>query len=261
MSAFFGVYGLSHRIHKRKVLDEVSFEMDQGEILALLGPNGAGKSTLLKILAGILVPATGSQIKLRNEELTNIYAQARARMITYVGAELRAEFPITAMEAVMMGRFCHHPLLTHKLSVDDIEKIHSAMEECRCWSFKDQDLSTLSGGEKQLVALARAIAQGSRMILLDESLSKMDLHHQSTVGKLLKKLAKQGRSIILVSHDVNLAAEWSDTALLLVQGQKRAHGRLESVLTDAHFKNAYPNAEIAVGKNPFTGAPQIFFNR
>src|ERR1700747_2707512 len=110
MSAFFGVYGVSYRVHHRKVLNEISFEMDQGEILALLGPNGAGKSTLLRILSGILPPVTGSQIKLRSEELTNLDSQARARMITYVSAELRAEFPITAMEAVMMGRFCHHPL-------------------------------------------------------------------------------------------------------------------------------------------------------
>jgi iron complex transport system ATP-binding protein len=265
MSAFFGVYGLSYSLpggaKRRKILDEISFEMEQGEILALVGPNGAGKSTLLKILAGILKPETGSQVKLRSEELTNLDAQATARMITYVGAELRAEFPITAMEAVMMGRFCHHPLLSHKLSNEDLEHIRNAMESCRCWGFKDQDLYTLSGGERQLVALARAIAQGSKLILLDESLSKMDLHHQSTVGKLLRKLAADGRTFILVSHDVNLAAEWSDSALLLVQGKKAAHGELESVLTDAHFKAAYPNADIAMGKNPFTGAPQLFFSR
>jgi ABC-type hemin transport system ATPase subunit len=98
------------------------------------------------------------------------------------------------------------------------------------------------------------------MILLDEALSKMDLHHQSTIGKLLRKLAKQGRSFILVSHDVNLAASLADTALLLVNGTKKAHGKMEEVLTDVHFKGAYPDADIAIGKNPFTGTPQLFFN-
>jgi iron complex transport system ATP-binding protein len=263
MSAFFGVYGVSYQVkhagESRKILDEVSFEMDQGEIVALLGPNGAGKSTLLKILAGILRAEAGAVIRLRGEELISVDSQTRARAITYVGAELRAEFPVTAMEAVMMGRFCHHPLLRHKLSKEDMDRIRVAMEACRCWSFKDQDLQTLSGGEKQLVALARAIAQESKVILLDESLSKMDLDHQSTVGKLLRKLTGDGRSFILVSHDVNLAAEWSDQALLLVGGRKAAYGKLESVLTDVHFKNAYPDAEIAVGKNPFSGAPQLFF--
>jgi iron complex transport system ATP-binding protein len=97
------------------------------------------------------------------------------------------------------------------------------------------------------------------VILLDEALSKMDLHHQSRVGKLLRTLAAQGKSIILVSHDVNLASEWSDTALLLVRGKKSAHGPVASVMTDENFKGAYPNAEIAVGKNPFSGAPQLFF--
>lgn len=259
MSAFFGVYGISYKIHRRAILDEISFEMDEGEVLALLGPNGAGKSTLLKILSGITDTQGTSQIRLRGEELTRVDHQARARLITYVGAELRTEFPITAMEAVMMSRFCHHPMLQQKLSSEDLELIRSAMEECACWSFKDQDLHTLSGGEKQLVALARAVAQGSKVILLDEALSKMDLHHQSRVGKLLRRLGKKGRSIILVSHDVNLASEWSDSALLLVQGKKVAHGRVDAVLTDAHFKNAYPNAGIAVGKNPFSGAPQLFF--
>jgi iron complex transport system ATP-binding protein len=264
VNAYFGVYGISYRVRQgseqRSILEEISFEMEQGEILALLGPNGAGKSTLLKILSGILRPVTGSQVKLRGEELTQMTPQARARMITYVGVELRAEFPLTAIEAVMMGRFCHHPMLSHRLSKEDLEEIRNAMEECRCWSFKDQELQTLSGGEKQLVALARALAQQSKIIILDEALSKMDLHHQSTVGKLLKKIAKKGRSFILVSHDVNLAAEWSDTALLLVKGAKKAHGKMGDVLTDRHFQSAYPDAEIAVGKNPFTGAPQLFFN-
>jgi iron complex transport system ATP-binding protein len=263
MSAFFGAYGITYQVKRagvsRKILDEISFEMDQGEILALLGPNGAGKSTLLKILAGIQKAETGAIIRLRGEELMSVDPQTRARAITYVGSELRAEFPVTAMEAVLMGRFCHHPLLRHKLSKEDLEQIQFAMETCRCWSFKDQDLQTLSGGEKQLVALARAVAQQSKVILLDESLSKMDLHHQSTVGKLLRKLSSEGKTFILVSHDVNLAAEWSQRALLLVDGKKAAHGAIESVLTDVHFKNAYPDAGIAVGKNPYSGAPQLFF--
>ena len=259
MSSFFGVYGISYEVHRRTILEEIAFEMDAGEILALLGPNGAGKSTLLKILSGITDAQGTSQIRLRGEELTRLDHQARARLITYVGAELRTEFPLTAIEAVMMGRFCHHPMLKQKLSPEDLDLIRSAMEECACWGFKDQELHTLSGGEKQLVALARAVAQGSKVILLDEALSKMDLHHQSRVGKLLRRLAAEGRSIILVSHDVNPASEWSDTALLLVRGKKAAHGPIATVLTDANFKSAYPNAEIAVGKNPFSGAPQLFF--
>lgn len=263
MSAYFGAYGVFYQtrgqVRGRKILDEVSFEMDQGEVLALLGPNGAGKSTLLKILAGILDAGSGSQIRLRGEELTGLDPRHRARLITYVGAELRAEFPVTAFEVVTMGRFCHHPALSHRLSEQDRHEIRAAMEACRCWSFKDQEIGTLSGGEKQLVSLARAIAQGSKVILLDESFSKMDLHHQSRMGQLLGELTANGKSFIVVSHDVNFAAEISDRAMLLIEGRKAAEGTIESVLTDAHFKKAYPNAQIAVGKNPFSGAPQLFF--
>src|SRR5260370_12294027 len=104
-------------------------------------------------------------------------------MITYVGAELRAEFQVTAIETVMMGRFCHHPMLSHKLSAEDLDQIRTAMEECRCWGFKDQELQTLSGGEKQLVALARAIAQGRS----EEHTSELQSHLNLVCRLLLEK--------------------------------------------------------------------------
>ena len=264
-TAYLGVYGVNYNIGSRTLLDSVSFEMDQGEILALLGPNGAGKSSLLKILAGILpVRSSGrtkieARIRLRGDEVHLLSQTGRARAITYVGPEMRVEFPISAFEAVMMGRLCHHPDLFFAFSPADKNAVQSAMERCFCWNLKDQDLHTLSGGEKQLVALARAIAQESRILLLDESLSKMDLHHQAKVGGLLRDLSKEGRSIVLVSHDVNLAAEWADTAVILHKGTTRAQGKIADVMTEANFKTIYPGAKLSVGKNPFTGAPQVFF--
>jgi iron complex transport system ATP-binding protein len=264
-NAYFGAYGISYNIGSRVLLDTVSFEMDQGEVLSLLGPNGAGKSSLLKILAGILPVRSHGRIKiearirLRGDEVHQLSQAGRARAITYVGPEMRVEFPITAFEAVMMGRLCHHPDLFFAFSPADKGAVQSAMERCFCWNLKDQDLHTLSGGEKQLVALARAIAQESRVLLLDEALSKMDLDHQAKIGGLLRELAKEGRSIILVSHDVNLAAEWADTAVLLHQGTTRAQGPIAKVMTEANFKTIYPGAKLSVGKNPFTGAPQVFF--
>jgi iron complex transport system ATP-binding protein len=264
-NSYFGAYGVTYSIGSRILLDAVSFEMDAGEILALLGPNGAGKSSLLKILAGILpIQSVGrskiaARIRLRGDEVHQLSQGGRARAITYVGPELRVEFPITAYEGVMMGRLCHHPDLFFSFSTADKFAVQNAMERCFCWNLRDQDLHTLSGGEKQLVALARAIAQESRVLLLDEALSKMDLHHQARIGELLRELAKEGRSIILVSHDVNLAAEWSDTAVLLHQGTTRAQGPIANVMTEANFKTIYPGAKLSVGKNPFTGAPQVFF--
>lgn len=260
MSAYFGAYGITYRIAGQSILNEISFEMKQGEVLALLGPNGAGKSTLLKVLAGILRSETGSQIRVRHEEVSRLTPDARARLITYVGADLRAEFPVTALETVMMGRFCHDPGFRKRTSKEDQEEVRLAMEACSCWNLRDREIGTLSGGERQLVALARSLAQGSKLVLLDESLSRMDLHHQARIARVIREIAAKGKCFILVSHDVNLAAEISDTAILLNDGRLAAQGRVADVLTEEHFKRTYPGAEISVGKNPLSGAPQLFFN-
>jgi iron complex transport system ATP-binding protein len=265
----FGVYGVTYTYGEKTILDSVSFEMDSGEVLALLGPNGAGKSSLLKILAGILPPSTvgkakiSLQIRLRGEEFgtssSKAKAHTRARLLTYVAPELRAEFPITAYETVMMGRLCHHPDLFLAFSENDRKAVETAMQRCFCWELRDRDLDTLSGGERQLVSLARAVAQEARILLLDEVLSKMDLHHQARIGKLLRELASEGKSVILVSHDVNLAAEWATTGLLLLKGNVIARGSIGSVMSEENFRRVYPGAKLHSGKNPITGAPQIFF--
>jgi iron complex transport system ATP-binding protein len=265
----FGVYGVTYTYGKKTILDAISFEMDSGEVLALLGPNGAGKSSLLKIVAGIIEPSTvgvakvSLQIRIRGEEFSDTSsksrAQARARLLTYVGPELRAAFPLTAYETVMMGRLCHHPDLFLEFSENDRKAVETAMRRCFCWELRDRDLDTLSGGEKQLVALARAVAQEARILLLDEVLSKMDLHHQARIGKLFRELASEGKSVILVSHDVNLAAEWATTALLLLKGNMIARGPIASVMSEENFRRVYPDAKLHIGKNPITGAPQIFF--
>jgi iron complex transport system ATP-binding protein len=261
----FGVYGVTYTSGAKTILDSVSFEMDSGEVLALLGPNGAGKSSLLKIIAGIYPPSTvgkikiSLQVRLRGEEFPASSSQVRARLVTYVGPELRAEFPLTAYETVMMGRLCHHPDLFLAFSDNDLKAVETAMKRCYCWELRDRDLETLSGGEKQLVSLSRAIAQEARILLLDEVLSKMDLHHQALIGKLLRELATEGKSVVLVSHDVNLAAEWATTAILLLKGNVIARGSIESVMTEENFRRVYPDAKLHLGENPVTGAPQIFF--
>ncbi|CAK9249840.1 unnamed protein product [Sphagnum jensenii] len=251
-----GVYGVTYTFGEKAILDSVSFEMDSGEVLALLGPNGAGKSSLLKIIAGILEPSSvgpakiSLQIRLRGEELgTNrSQVQSRARLMTYVGPELRAEFPLTAYETVMMGRLCHHPDLFMNFSENDLKAVEGAMKRCFCWEYRDRDLNTLSGGERQLVALARAVAQESRILLLDEVLSKMDLHHQAKIGRLIRELASEGKSIILVSHDVNLASEWAHTALFLFKGNVIARGPIAEVMTEKIFLKAYPDAKLHAEK-------------
>jgi iron complex transport system ATP-binding protein len=117
----------------------------------------------------------------------------------------------------------------------------------------------LSGGERQLVALSRALVQGARVLFLDEALSRMDLHHQAAVGQLMVELAAEGYAFILVSHDINIASEWARTALMLRRGTRIAYGPIREVLTQERVLELYPGSKLVVGSNPATGAPKVFF--
>ena len=135
------------------------------------------------------------------------------------------------------------------------------MERCLCGEFAGRDLHRLSGGQRQLVALARALAQGARILCLDEALSQMDLNHQALIGKLLRSLCAEGYSVILVAHDVNLASEWADSCLLMKDGARIAQGAVAKTLTESAIRTLYPGAELVLGSNPVTGAPKVFFGK
>ena len=212
---------------------------------------------MLKLLAGIIpanAPLGSGAIRIQAEELRTFSAAARARMIAYVGAELRTEFPLTAYDVVALGRTCHG-------SDRRPDLIQAAMERTSCWSLRGRDVRTLSGGERQLVLLARALAQRSRVLLLDEALSRMDLHHQAMSGALLRSLAEEGYAIILVAHDLNLAAEWASRCILLKEGKLLAQGPIESTLTDLNLSKLYPHARLSVAPSPASGAPKVFFGK
>jgi iron complex transport system ATP-binding protein len=262
--ALFGVYGASFTYGTRKVLEEVSFELFAGEITSLIGPNGSGKSTLLKYAAGIIGDGEGTcagAVRYRDDDFFSRSPAERAKCVAYVPQDMKAEFPITALEAVMMGRLCHDYGLFWRSGQADRDAAMWAMEECNCWALRERMLNTLSGGERQLVALARALAQGAKVLFLDEALSRMDLNHQALMGRLLKKLAGRDYAILLVSHDFNIASEWADNCLLLNKGQTIASGPVKEVLVSERIKALYPGAELIVGTNPVTGAPKIFFGK
>lgn len=270
MTPILGAYAISYgwkpfsaKAERQKVIDEFSFELDRGEILALLGPNGSGKSTLLKLLSGILPRSDtyySGQVRFSGKDFFSFSRLSRARKIAYVGSELKAEFPMTARETVMLGRTSQgHGFMDHPTSVD-LQTIQSAMETTLSWHLRDRDFNTLSGGERQLVALAGALAQGAKVLFLDETFSKMDLNHQSLLGQKIKELATQGYSIILVAHDLNFAAELANRIIWIQSGKKIAEGPVSEMLAIVHLKKLYPGAQFFIGKNPSTGTPQVFFS-
>jgi iron complex transport system ATP-binding protein len=260
------VAGLSHAYGARTALKAVSFELAQGEILSLLGPNGSGKSTLLKLIAGVLpagaaVPGVGTQVLYEGLNLLSQPLAWRAQRVAYIGADLNAQFPMTAEQAVLLGRSSQGGSLFKLSTAQDRAEVEQAMRRCFCWELRFRDLHSLSGGERQLVALARALAQGARTLFLDEALSRMDLHHQAAVGRLLTELCARDYSVVLVSHDVNIASEWAHSVLLLRGGERVGHGPIREVLTEKAVRALYPDSELTVGLSPASGAPKVFFGR
>jgi iron complex transport system ATP-binding protein len=264
----FGGYGITFQWNKVTELEhsfglsEVTFEIFQGEIIALLGPNGSGKSTLMKLVSGVLSlkrSGCSGSVHFRGKDFLSLPAFRRAQKVAYVGPEFRTEFPLSVQDAVFLGRTCQGQGLLHKITKTDSEKVEWAMKQCLCWDLRQRTLESLSGGELQLVALARALAQGATILLLDETLSKMDLNHQASIGKLLKELTRQGWTILLVSHDLNLASEWADRVIFLKNGKKVFDGPIRQTLTQENLKVIYPNSDLIVGQSPTTGAPKVFF--
>jgi iron complex transport system ATP-binding protein len=167
---------------------------------------------------------------------------------------------MTAFEAVLLGRSSAGGSFFRLASAADLARVEETMRLCRCWELRGRELATLSGGERQLVALARALAQDAKILLLDEALSRMDLHHQAAMGRLLSSLCRdQGYAVILVAHDLNLAAEWASSALLLREGRRVGFGPLREVLTEEALGLLYPGAPLSVVPHPQSGAPRVFF--
>jgi iron complex transport system ATP-binding protein len=243
-------------------LKNFSIELKKGKILGLFGPNGSGKSTLMKILGGLIEldpKVHQGRVRVGEEDFLALPAYRRARQVAYIPPTIQAEFSITAQDAVTLARICQNQGWFFRLRASDQAQVEWAMRECECWDLRDRSLGSLSGGEKQLVALARGLAQGARVLLLDEALSQMDLNHQAAVGKLLRRLALKGYAILLVSHDVNLALELADEAVVIRAGEKIYAGRVQDQETLKKISDLYSDTKLVFGQNPSSGKPHLFF--
>ena len=194
----------------KDVLKNVEFRASRGELLAIIGPNGAGKSTLLKAMVGILKPR--GEVRLNGRDLTEMKPRERAKMITYVPQSSFPEFAFTIEEFVEMGTYA---------TKGDVE---SALKRVGLWERRREPVTNLSGGEYQLTLIARALAQGSEAILLDEPTSHLDINHALKVMELLLEM-KDERIVIAVLHDLNLALSYADRLILLHRGKKRWEGK------------------------------------
>ena len=240
---------------KERVLSSLSFEVEKGEIIGIIGHNGSGKTTLFKVLDGILFPQEG-EVLIGGE---NIRAKTRreiAAMMAFVPQEFSPVFPFTVREIVMMGRYPHFGNLDFE-GRDDYRIVQEVMEMTGTLPFSDRPIQHLSGGEKQRVLIARALAQKPEIMLLDEATAFLDIKHQIAIFELIVKLNReQGLTVLIVTHDINLAAGHTDRIILLQRGKIHSMGRPETVITEANIKDVY-EAEVMVDRNPRTGAPRV----
>jgi len=235
--------GISVMIGNANLLKQVDIAFHPGKINLIIGPNGAGKSTLVRVLSGQIAPQQG-RVLIDNRPIQSLSLREIARRRAVLSQHVEIPFPLLAREVVMMGR---HPHFSGLPGPHDEQAVDKAMAMFEVTHFADRQYQTLSGGEKQRVNFARVLAQiwypvngASRVLLLDEPLTFLDVHFQfQFMHQLSSMLAQKDLVVVGVVHDLNLAARFADQLVLLNQGSVLAQGSRESVLTKAHIKTAF----------------------
>ena len=240
------------------VLKDLTCSIDSGKILGILGPNGSGKSTLLKLLARVLRPRDGT-IELFGNPLSLLSQADMARQVALVPQETLQIFPFTIAEMVMMGRFPHHRGWGgwHWEDADDWKIAHLAMEDLDVAHLGSRLVTDVSGGERQRAVIARALTQQPQVLLLDEPTAFLDLHHQLDIARILRRLNRErGLTVILVSHDLNLASQYCDRLMLLHHGQIVEVGSPREVIRPDLLESVY-GCQVLVDRHPQSGLPRV----
>jgi iron complex transport system ATP-binding protein len=249
------VQAVSYRYPSGAGLSAVSFQAAAGETLGVVGPNSAGKTTLLSLLCKVLLPAEG-RILIEGQDIAPQSHLALARRLAVVPQEFSVAFPFQVAEVILMGRYPHGASGGWG-SPRDRAIAWAALEAVGLAALAARRVDEISGGERQLVALARALAQEPAVLLLDEPTAHLDLAHQRAVVEILRGAHRaRGGTTILISHDLNLAAEVCDRLLLLARGRILACGRPEEVMRSDHLEAAY-GCPVAVSADPLSGRPRI----
>ena len=249
------VSNLGYAYGDRKVLEGILASFKPGTVCGLLGPNGSGKTTLLKNMAALLNPGKNA-VFVNGKDITTLAASHLAREISVVPQNSHIEFDFTVSDIVMMGRTPYIRRFGTE-SAEDAEIVQWAMRTAKIEHLGQRSVRSISGGELQRVIIARALAQKSNVILLDEPVSQLDIRHQLSIMKTVRDLAHEhGLAIIVVLHDLNLAAEFCDYLYLLKEGKLVCGGEPKEVLTYDRIEMVY-QIVCLVYENPVTKKPHV----
>ncbi|WP_135829271.1 heme ABC transporter ATP-binding protein [Halorussus halobius] len=238
-----------------RILDDVDAHVERGRFVGLVGPNGAGKTTLLRTVTGALDPDRG-EVRLDDDPVQGLTSKQASRRVAVVPQDTHLSFDFPVEEVVAMGRHPHRSRLSGS-DERDRERVAAAMERTEVDHLADRPITAVSGGERQRVLLARALAQDAPVLLLDEPTASLDINHQVRTLELVRRLVDDdGKTVVAAIHDLNLAAHYCDDLLLLADGEVRASGDPASVLSENHLEAAFDTRAV-VSRHPVTGSTYV----
>jgi iron complex transport system ATP-binding protein len=243
------------------VLDDVSFQVYEGEVLGVVGPNGSGKTSLLKVLARLMTPQQG-HIDLFGQDIASLAQREVACVVGVVPQDSQQLFPFTVAETVLMGRFPHRPRDRWAGGFgwenrEDVAVAEQAMVTMDVAHLDQRTVTDLSGGERQRTMIARALAQTPKVLLLDEPTAFLDLQHQVGIGSVLCRLKdERGLTVVFVSHDLNLVSQYCDRLILLNEGRVVRLGCPEEVIESGVLETVY-RCRVLVDQHPESGLPRV----
>lgn len=245
---------LSWHAGGRRIVRDASLGVQAGECVGLVGPNGCGKSTLLRMLYRSLAPAAGGQVRFNGRDIWRMSAREFAQQTAVLAQDAPQGFDSSVWDTVMLGRLPHQSPWA-KDSAKDKALVQERLEQVGAWHLARQQFSSLSGGEKQRVLLARALAQQPQLLFLDEPTNHLDIRYQLELMHLLKALAC---AVVVVLHDLNIAAQFCDRIYLMQAGALLASGPPEQVLTPQRIAQVF-GVQAEVGVQAATGRPRISY--
>lgn len=240
------------------LLQNINIKVDKGEIIAIIGPNGSGKTTLIRAVSRVFKPHEGA-IQIEGQNIWEMGFKYLAKKMAVVSQVFEAGV-MTVEEFVLLGRIPYYEGFQFLETKKDIEIAKMCMEVTDTIRFKDRFMGDLSGGERQLVVIARAIAQEPVLLLLDEPTTHLDIFYQAKILDLIKRLNKEsGLTVVMVLHDLNLASEYCQRVILINRGVIYKTGRPDEVLSKETIKEVY-KTEVFIGENPISFKPYVFMS-